>query len=54
MRPRTGSPRSKSPSCSSARMMTLMVWAESPVMRAMSDFASAPCWRKSDSTSRSL
>ena len=33
------------PSCSSPRMMTLTVCADSPVIRAMSDLASAPCWR---------
>ena len=54
IRPRTGSPRNNSPSCSSARMITETVCAESPVIRAMSDFASPPCWRTKDSTNRSL
>ncbi len=35
-------------------MMTETVCAESPVIRAMSDLARLPCWRTSDSTSRSL
>ena len=52
--PRTGSPRSSSPSSSRPRMMTETVCAERPVIRAMSDFASAPCWRTRLRTSRSL
>ena len=35
-------------------MITDTVWADRPVMRAMSDLASAPCWRTSDSTTLSL
>ena len=35
-------------------MITETVCAERPLIRAISDFASAPCWRTSDNTSRSL
>ena len=35
-------------------MMTETVWAESPVIRAISDFASEPCRRTRLSTSRSF
>ena len=42
MRPRIGSPRTSNPSASRLRMMTETVCADSPVMRAISDFASAP------------
>ena len=52
--PRKGSPRSSNPSCSKARMITDTVCADRPVIRAISVFAKALCWRTKDSTNRSL
>jgi hypothetical protein len=52
--PRIGSPRISSPSASSARMMTVTVWAERPLRRAISALERLPCRRTSDMTRRSL
>jgi hypothetical protein len=52
--PRCGTPRRSSRSASRWRMMTETVCAESPVIRAISDFASGPWRRTRLSTRRSF